>query len=656
MKYRAEIDGLRAIAVLPVILFHAGFHLFSGGFVGVDVFFVISGYLITTIILSEMEQQSFSIVNFYERRARRILPVLFVIMMLCVPFAYYLLLPTDMEDFSQSLVAVSFFSSNILFWQESGYWGAANELKPLLHTWSLAVEEQFYLFFPVFLIFMWRFPKRWILGSFLMIAVISFLLSEWAVHSSPTANFFLLPTRLWELGIGASIAFYFLYRKKSVHDLLEHKILKEVGGLLGLSMILFSVFFYSESTPFPSSYALVPTIGTGLIILFSSTDTIAGKILANRFLVGIGLVSYSAYLWHQPLFAFAKHASPLKPEQYVFVLLIIATFVLSYLSWRFIEAPFRNKKKFSRTHIFSFALAGSIFFITFGLYGHYTNGFDSRKTATGIPLIKFSNALKTNSGLSKDCTLENLSDKCQIGKEPEVLLWGDSHAQHLATGLKSSATNRDFIQITMSSCRPFIGLAILGKVTPEALARTQSWAINCVENNDKVLAWLASKESIEYVILASPYSFTPYVYYEGDVVKTADDVVIKAFLKTINEIRKLGKKPIVISPVPNNGSDIGRCSARALILNKDAGMCDFSTSDFSEYTKSSYHTTDLVKGLAPVFNLKDFICKDKQCDVIIDNIILYRDIGHLTKDGSIYIGKEYDLMGQIIKSADNYWK
>jgi peptidoglycan/LPS O-acetylase OafA/YrhL len=656
MKYRAEIDGLRAIAVLPVILFHAGFHFFSGGFVGVDVFFVISGYLITTIILTEMEQQSFSIVNFYERRARRILPVLFVIMMLCIPFAYYLLLPTDMDDFSQSLVAVSFFSSNILFWQESGYWGAANELKPLLHTWSLAVEEQFYLFFPVFLIFMWRFPKRWILGSFLMIAVISFLLSEWAVHNSPTANFFLLPTRLWELGIGASIAFYFLYRKKTVHDLLEHKILKEVGGLLGLSMILFSVFFYSESTPFPSSYALVPTIGTGLIILFSSTGTIAGKILANRFLVGIGLVSYSAYLWHQPLFAFARHASPLKSEQYVFVLLIIATFVLSYLSWRFIEAPFRNKKKFSRTNIFSFALAGSIFFITFGLYGHYTNGFDSRKTATGIPLIKFSNALRTNSGLSKDCTLENLSDKCQIGKEPEVLLWGDSHAQHLATGLKSSATNRDFIQITMSSCRPFIGLAILGKITPDALDRTQSWAINCVENNDKVLAWLASKESIEYVILASPYSFTPYVYYEGDVVKTADDVVIKAFLKTINEIRKLGKKPIVISPVPNNGSDIGRCSARALILNKDAGMCDFSTSDFSEYTKSSYHTTDLVKGIAPVFNLKGFICKDKQCDVIIDNIILYRDIGHLTKDGSIYIGREYDLMGQIIKSADNYWK
>jgi hypothetical protein len=290
------------------------------------------------------------------------------------------------------------------------------------------------------------------------------------------------------------------------------------------------------------------------------------------------------------------------------------------------------------------------------LYGYYTNGFDSRKTATGIPFSKFSETLKVNKGLSEDCTLENLSDKCEAGKEPLVLLWGDSHAAHLALGLKSSSTNIDFIQITMSSCRPVVGLAILGKITPKALDRTENWAKNCVENNDKVITWLTSKDSIEYVILASPFSFTPYVYYGGDVVKTVDDVVIKAFSKTINKIRKLGKKPIVISPVPNNVSDIGRCSVRALMLNKDAGICDFSISDFSEYTKSSYHTINLVKDFAPVFNLKDLICQNKQCDVIIDNIILYRDTSHLTKDGSVYIGKQYDLMGQIIKSADNYWK
>ena len=189
MKYRAEIDGLRAIAVVPVILFHAGFEQFSGGFVGVDVFFVISGYLITTIILSEKESGTFSLINFYERRARRILPALFLVMFVSLPFAWIWLMPSDMKDFSQSLVAVSTFSSNILFWRETGYWGTTNELKPLLHTWSIAVEEQYYIFFPIFLMLMWRFRKRWILNSFMLITVISLLASQWGAYNKPSTNF-----------------------------------------------------------------------------------------------------------------------------------------------------------------------------------------------------------------------------------------------------------------------------------------------------------------------------------------------------------------------------------------------------------------------------------------------------------------------------------
>lgn len=178
-EYRAEIDGLRAVAVLPVILFHAGVGLFSGGFVGVDIFFVISGYLITTIILSEKEQGTFSLINFYERRARRILPALFLVMAVSLPFAWLRLIPPDLKDFAQSLVAVSTFASNILFWHETGYWATASELKPLLHTWSLAVEEQYYVLFPLFLMLMWRFRKRWILSSFMVVAVLSLALAEW---------------------------------------------------------------------------------------------------------------------------------------------------------------------------------------------------------------------------------------------------------------------------------------------------------------------------------------------------------------------------------------------------------------------------------------------------------------------------------------------
>jgi peptidoglycan/LPS O-acetylase OafA/YrhL len=214
MEYRREIDGLRALAVLPVILFHAGFTTFSGGFVGVDVFFVISGYLITTIILTELEQGTFSIVNFYERRARRILPALFVMMLACLPFAWFWLLPEDMKDFSQSLLAVSVFASNILFWRESGYFDSAAELKPLLHTWSLAVEEQYYMLFPLFLMATWRFGRRWILGSLIAVALASLALAQWGSLVKPAATFYLLPTRVWELLIGAFAAFYLSHKKQ----------------------------------------------------------------------------------------------------------------------------------------------------------------------------------------------------------------------------------------------------------------------------------------------------------------------------------------------------------------------------------------------------------------------------------------------------------
>ena len=195
MKYRSEIDGLRALAVLPVIFFHAGFELFSGGFVGVDVFLVISGYLITTIIISEMSEGKFSILKFYERRARRILPALFFVMLVSLPFAWLWLTPKDLKDFGQSLIATSTFSSNILFWLESGYFDTATELKPLLHTWSLAVEEQYYILFPIFLLITWRLGLKWILSILAIILVISLGAAHWGAYNKPNAAFYLLPTR-----------------------------------------------------------------------------------------------------------------------------------------------------------------------------------------------------------------------------------------------------------------------------------------------------------------------------------------------------------------------------------------------------------------------------------------------------------------------------
>ena len=228
MKYRAEIDGLRALAVVPVILFHAGFELFSGGFVGVDVFFVISGYLITTIIIEDIENNCFSFVYFYERRVRRILPALFFVMLTCIPFAWMWMVPGQMKDFSQSLVAVSLFASNLLFWKESGYFSAAAEEKPLLHTWSLAIEEQYYVLFPIFLFLAWRFGKRRVFWIIVVMAAISLILSEWGWRNKATANFYLAPTRAWEILAGSITAF--VVQKKGVQK-------NEIMSLLGLLAI-----------------------------------------------------------------------------------------------------------------------------------------------------------------------------------------------------------------------------------------------------------------------------------------------------------------------------------------------------------------------------------------------------------------------------------
>jgi peptidoglycan/LPS O-acetylase OafA/YrhL len=363
MKYRPEIDGLRALAVLPVIFFHAGFNYFSGGFVGVDVFFVISGYLITRIILTELEGGKFSIANFYERRARRILPVLFFVMGVSIPFAWILLLPFELANFSKSLIAVSLFLSNFFFLREGGYFETAAELKPLLHTWSLAVEEQYYIFFPIFLVLFGKLGRRWVLGAIILIAIVSLVLAQIGSMYKPIPNFFLLPTRAWELAIGALAVFYL--PKKNIMMLTS--LGRQISSGFGLLLIIISIFIFNKDTPFPSIYALVPTVGTVLILLFALPDTLVGRLLGSRLLVFVGLISYSAYLWHQPIFAFSRYYFN-SISSALMVILVIITLLLSILTWRYIECPFRDRAQISRKTIFIFSLAQSVIFITFGYF------------------------------------------------------------------------------------------------------------------------------------------------------------------------------------------------------------------------------------------------------------------------------------------------
>ncbi|MEC8148121.1 MAG: acyltransferase, partial [Pseudomonadota bacterium] len=368
MKYRADIDGLRALAVIPVILFHAGIGLFKGGFVGVDAFFVISGYLITTILIEDMENKRFSVANFYERRARRILPALFFVILVCTPFAWVVLSDASLSKFGSGLIGVSVFLSNVVFWRQQGYFDESAELNPILHTWSLSVEEQYYVLFPIFLILAWRFGKNSVFWMIVIIATISFILSEWGWRNKPVANFYLAPTRAWELFAGSIAAF--IVRKKGVQK-------NNFLSLFGLAAIIFSIFAYDESTPFPSVYTLIPVLGVVLLVLYANEETLAARLLGHKVIVGVGLISYSAYLWHQPVFAIVRvYMRKISLGGYTTLILITATFILSYLSWRFIEKPFRNRVFLNKISVFALSFTSLLVI--------FTLGYVSRQAVVGV--------------------------------------------------------------------------------------------------------------------------------------------------------------------------------------------------------------------------------------------------------------------------------
>jgi peptidoglycan/LPS O-acetylase OafA/YrhL len=401
------------------------------------VFFVISGYLITSILISEMENGNFSILKFYERRARRILPALFVVMLACIPFAWMWMLPEQFKDFSESLMAVVFFASNILFWSEqSGYFAGAAELKPLLHTWSLAVEEQFYIVFPICLLVLWRLGRRWLLALTIAVALGSLALSEWGWRNAPSANFYLAPTRAWELLAGSICAFLTVGQAQRSSNWLS---------LIGLALIVFAIFQYDEHTPFPSVYALAPVGGTALIILFAAQGTWVARLLSTAPFVGIGLISYSAYLWHQPLFAFARLRSLTEPSDTLMAGLVIAALVLAWATWLLVETPFRKKTiaalSGQRTLFAASGLAG-LAFVSFGLSGHLADGLPERfssplalASSDGFKLPKINNGYCFYS-------VDDLTDlevgvkgvECEIGAQTaadkSAMLFGDSLAGH----------------------------------------------------------------------------------------------------------------------------------------------------------------------------------------------------------------------------------
>jgi peptidoglycan/LPS O-acetylase OafA/YrhL len=423
------------------MFFHAGYSAFSGGFVGVDVFFVISGYLITSLILSEHAAGKFSLAGFYERRARRILPALYFVMIICLPLAWLWLLPSDMKIFAQSVVAVSLFASNILFWRDTGYFAPSAEMYPLLHTWSLAIEEQFYLLFPVFLLLIWQLGKRWTYLTLALVAVCSLALAQWGALSRPSATFFLLPTRGWELLVGASVAM-FLFGRDAIPGALW---LRNSISAAGVALIIYSVFAFGKQTPFPSLYALVPTVGTASFLLFATPGTVVGKILGQKLPVGLGLISYSAYLWHQPLFAFARHRSMEQPSDAAMAGLILLSIMLAIVSFELIEKPFRDRRLISKRWILGLGITFTIAFLAFGMYVNYSDGLPSRYPGDSSFLV---NIYAHDFNRTEQSRFESnqLREFDQSGKS-RIMLIGDSYAQELVNALYESGL-LDHIQLS----------------------------------------------------------------------------------------------------------------------------------------------------------------------------------------------------------------
>ncbi|USG61311.1 acyltransferase [Sneathiella marina] len=667
MKYRAEIDGLRALAVIPVILFHAGFKLFSGGFVGVDVFFVISGYLITTILIDDIENNRFSIVNFYERRARRILPALFFVMLCCLPFAWMWMLPNQMKDFSKSLIAVSLFVSNIQFWRESGYFDTAAEEKPLLHTWSLAVEEQYYVLFPIFLFLAWKFGKKSVFWMIVAFAAISLVLSEWGWRNYATANFYLAPTRVWELFAGSIAAFIVQSRGVRKNNILS---------LLGLSAVVFSIFVFDESTPFPSVYSIVPVFGVVLLVLFADKETIAAKLLSTKIFVGIGLISYSAYLWHQPLFAFARIRQIEPPSDVLMLGLTVSSLVLAYFSWLWVEHPFRQKSKVNRQNIFLFSLIGIVSFCAIGAYGIFKDGY-LNKGFVYAPNIEYASMSEKILKVGDVCIPEFVqglkwTKECEFGDtqaDKTIVLIGDSHIQALSWSLDElfKKNNIKGISIELDGCEPI----------PYMRVDKNTSVSNCNERFDEFLKHVDSKESdvillnrwsyrlypIEGLIVEMPYKGSEghvesdVKYFESDVLVNGEffrDADTKgAFLKKyVEKIAEVSKSLFLVYSIPETGINVEKLNRFHYGSNNT--VLDEISIPYGDYTKRNKFVAEVFERIENSNIVRiypaNLLCNtyiDGRCAVQIDGVPIYYDDDHLSKTGA-------DILVEEIISNSNW--
>ena len=647
MNYRPDIDGLRTVAVLPVVFYHAGVVGFPGGFVGVDVFFVISGYLITRIIHDEMLEGRFSILHFYERRARRILPALLTVMAASLAMGWVWLSPANYDALARSAGSVLVFLSNVWFWQNSGgYFDGATDYLPLLHTWSLAVEEQFYILFPLVLLVLVRMGRRATLWVTVALVLGSLVLAAWATPRMPSASFYLLPTRIWELGVGSLLAL-------GLAPGTAPRWLRELVGVLGLAAIVYAVTQYDGATVFPGLAALPPVLGAAALIWIGGAGgSVAGRLLSWQPVVFVGLLSYSLYLWHWPIMAFARNRMmDLHLPAAWQAGTIALSLLLAWASWRYVECPFRagGARRMSRGTNFAASGAGIVVLGVAAAAIMMTGGVERRFAPNRLALEQ---ALTKQVPHDWSCEGRELRS-CVFGNTisggaPSWAVWGDSHAGMLlpSIGELAGEQNRSVLVATKGGCPPLPGLVRSDMPQSENAA--------CARLNSRMLETLRTDPDIQTVFIAARWPLyvegtwiasegkgTVALGPVGEPVTPADNAsVVTAALETVvAEILAAGRQVVLLGPVPEMPWDV-TARLRASVLFDVALPSDIP--DLTAVQLRQERGEAILSSLAHQNDgviyvpLASVICRPF-CSLTDDGLPRYSDNHHLTVNSARHL-------------------
>jgi peptidoglycan/LPS O-acetylase OafA/YrhL len=642
VNYRADIDGLRAVAVIPVVLFHARLAGFTGGYVGVDVFFVISGYLITGILLDDLRADRFSILRFYERRIRRIFPALFVTLLVCLAAATATMLPRDLARLGRSVVAVTLFASNILFARQGGYFDGPLEEDPLLHTWSLAVEEQFYIVFPLYLFLLWRFLRAGRAAVTLGVMALSFAVSVWQVQTTMTDAFFLAPARAWELLLGSCLAM-------GVVPAAPPTFAPILPGV-GLAMIAWSVFAYTAATPFPGAAAALPCLGAALIIhAGGGAGSWARRLLSWGPLVFVGKISYSLYLIHWPILVLGAYCL-IRPSPAETTALVLLASVLATASWHYVEGPFRGRgSNLTRRRLFA---GGALVMAVTGALGaalYMGKGLPGRIRADVQQLAAASTdrskrALECSRGAADIAGREPCSVGSSDAHQPSFLVWGDSHALSLFDVVDRTAADagQRGLFVASTGCPPLFEVG---------QAQRPEYDAPCLAVGRAVDGILASRPSVETVVLVSRWAIYargerygaesgPLVYIKDQkstVASLGENRLVfeRGLQRTIDRVRARGKRVVIVAQVPEVGLDVPSTLARARMfgasLDLEPTLADYTRRQ--DFVLRSFREAERQDGVDVLYP-HEYLCPGGRCRVTDAGGALYFDSNHLSVHGA----------------------